>query len=51
MVKMKIDKPVFVCFEFDNYKPWVIDLNKNKFNSTFMVPPGTWKCFFTTQFG
>lgn len=52
MTEVVVNTPVFVCFEFDNFKPWLINKSENNiFESMFMFPPGTWKCFFTTQLG
>lgn len=49
--RVKIEEPVFVHFEFAEFKPWYIPLNKhtNEFEMQFMIPPGKWKLFFTTQ--
>lgn len=49
--KVKIEEPVFVHFEFDEFKPWYIPMNKisKEFEMNFMIPPGKWKLFFTTQ--
>lgn len=48
---VKIEAPVFVHFEFDEFKAWWIPLNKDteEFSAEFMMPPGKWKMFFTTQ--
>lgn len=48
---VKIEAPVFVHFEFDDFKPWWIPMNTDskEFIADFMVPPGKWKMFFTTQ--
>lgn len=48
--KVEVEKPVFVLFEFDDYQPWLIEPDENgKFETKFMIPPGRWKFFFTTQ--
>lgn len=46
--EIKIEDPVFVHFEFDDFRPW--NLKKSSFyESLFMLPPGRWKIFFTCQ--
>jgi len=48
--KITVQSPVFVFFEFDNYQPWLIEPNQDgSFLTKFMIPPGRWKLFFTTQ--
>lgn len=49
---VKVKAPLFVFWEFDEFQPWLIHPDENnQFKTTFMVPPGTWKVFFTTQLG
>jgi len=48
--KIEVSKPVFVLFEFDNYEPWLINQDEDgMFKTKFMIPPGRWRFFFTTQ--
>lgn len=48
MQDIKLEDPVFVHFEFDKYRSW--NLSKStSYESTFMIPPGRWRMFFTTQ--
>lgn len=50
--EIKIKEPLFIFLEFDDYTPWLFEPNStNEFITSFMVPPGTWKFFFTTQLG
>lgn len=48
---VKIETPLFVHFEFDEFRPWYIPINNEtkNFTADFMLPPGKWKMFFTTQ--
>jgi len=48
---VEIETPCFVHFEFDNFQPWFIPINKEskEFIADFMIPPGKWNMFFTTQ--
>lgn len=48
---VEIEHPCFVHFEFDDFRPWFIPMDKDskQFINDFMVPPGKWKMFFTTQ--
>lgn len=39
-------EPVFVHFEFDEWRPWHLQEGGTTLN--FMAPPGRWKFFFTS---
>jgi len=42
--KIELKQPVFIFFEFDNFKPWLIEPDdKKEFNTRFMIPPGNWR--------
>jgi len=47
--KIKINSPVFIHWEFDNWQPWLIPEDDKSWNTSFMVPVGTWRFFFTSN--
>lgn len=50
--KVSVKTPLFIFWEFDEFTPWLINPDENnEFKTSFMVPPGTWRVFFTTQLG
>lgn len=50
--RVQVKEPLFIFWEFDDFQPWLINPDENnEYKTSFMVPPGTWKVFFTTQLG
>lgn len=45
----EVTSPVFIHWEFDNWQPWYIEEVDKTWKSSFMIPTGNWRFFFTSN--
>lgn len=45
----EVTSPVFIHWEFDHWQPWYIEEKDKTWKTSFMIPTGNWRFFFTSN--